>query len=1192
MPTLYEHEREGFQGNKKRSRGLGLNLVLSSLSASQPPPSSLPPPPPSLRGPSLVRFTQQSDEELHNALNQRHSPSIPSSTVSNSRENYKKSTGLDDRNTQTRMKMISMEEDDDDEEEVQRDLQSLPTAAYVASRLRKSRENVLPIPLLFSRRVTSVVESMQETTSPQNDTLPVATFSPSVKESGFSSAHLAALKKWEEFLAITKQTLSSSTTTTTTTSSPFLSSIVSDLAPRVASAKKAAVTAAEKSLQSLSTPEKEFLQQGQGQGLVSPQIPIQSEKKSTMLQNAYDTSSIHSIELLFKHSERIVLTPRLLGSKNVSEQDIDDDLTPKPTLDECVFLPRFSTLGSSIQGFLDVLINDSKNELASIISNLNSENVLSHEKSLAYAFSLHVVRLWQLLSSLFSTMSSGRSSIPNIDTQVLCNILCDPELLSFAQEAEVLAKESLSSNTTSLKISSRSVGHSRTEALSQWLQSSLSIREKKSNQVHRTFGELFDAIFDALSRRDLFEASRLALLGDQPILSSLVTQGGSDKNACVFLQRQLRQWRASSVFSKKLLSCYSLLAGPDEDDDGVSTDISWLNEVKGSEISWLQSLGLFLWYSGENLSSPEHAIASYTAAVERNLVSVPLPWWRALEGDYNGGVMTFQEEKERLKKQFGLRTVNSTDSSSSSSSSQEDILRLAFASSPSLNYSDLRSQCTSAKIKVIQEGVQNNQLFLSPPRDALYLLLRLAVQGERDPECLSLLLSPFSHCPDVSETRLSFLLYTILRSLQRQTKTRIDLDYRTSLTIQADFAATSVFHHVNSFQQNVLQQLARDLPQDQFEDLKTTCFSERWNTVCLLFQSKEVFLSQPLLSPSLQSLSHDEYLKFALSCASRFEESNNNDWPSAILSLLSAAGQALEDVQICKIEDDTRKKQYELTCRILLRAAIAVLCRHVPSSTSLLSKQDASTEDFFQKCNYFTTLGWPLPSTWLAYAVAVKGVQDASIPVALPALISLLKAGGGSPLIGLVSLAEEDGGQSRRFWALSMLKSLIETEILPSLLIPIVFPLYYSHNKVTDNLYWQGISGGSKEKGGILLYSGPGGILSNSANIFGTRELFELINTLDTEILGSSLELQDSWNSRGRVFSSLFSIGNVIKVIGTSTHSEYVRRWAVQVYKDEQELNKQGGGIVTLRENTWPTTKVSLQRLRGLLLAIERRLED
>jgi hypothetical protein len=283
---------------------------------------------------------------------------------------------------------------------------------------------------------------MQETSSPQNDTLPMATLSPSVKESGLSSAHLATLKKWEEVLSITKQTLSSSTTSSS--SSSFLSSIVSDLAPRVALAKKAAVTASEKSLQSLSSLEKENSQQDQGEGLVS-QIPLQSEKKSTMLQNAYDTSSIHSIELLFQYSERIVLSPRLLGSTRVSERDIEDDLTPKPTLDECVFLPRFSTLGSSIQGFLDVLVNYSKNELASIISNSKSENVISHEKSLAYAFSLHVVQLWQLLSSLFSTMSSGRSSIPSIDTQVLCNILCDPELLSFAQEAQVLARESLSS---------------------------------------------------------------------------------------------------------------------------------------------------------------------------------------------------------------------------------------------------------------------------------------------------------------------------------------------------------------------------------------------------------------------------------------------------------------------------------------------------------------------------------------------------------------------------------------------------------------------------------------------------------------------------------------------------------------------------------------------------------------------------
>ena len=42
------------------------------------------------------------------------------------------------------------------EEEAQR----LTTAAYIAARVRKARESVLPIPQLFSRRVTSVVEAL------------------------------------------------------------------------------------------------------------------------------------------------------------------------------------------------------------------------------------------------------------------------------------------------------------------------------------------------------------------------------------------------------------------------------------------------------------------------------------------------------------------------------------------------------------------------------------------------------------------------------------------------------------------------------------------------------------------------------------------------------------------------------------------------------------------------------------------------------------------------------------------------------------------------------------------------------------------------------------------------------------------------------------------------------------------------
>jgi hypothetical protein len=439
-----------------------------------------------------------------------------------------------------------------------------------------------------------------------------------------------------------------------------------------------------------------------------------------------------------------------------------------------------------------------------------------------------------------------------------------------------------------------------------------------------------------------------------------------------------------------------------------------------------------------------------------------------------------------------------------------------------------------------------------------------------------------------------------LRSFERLSKFRADLGNSTSLRVQAEVAARSTFNDINNYQQNVLQQLAKEMRPEEFEELKISNFQQRWDALCLLYQSKEVLLSQPLLTPSILPLTQEEYIKFSFSSALKFEESNNN-WPRAILSLLSAAGQALEDAQVCSEKDseNNSKSSFERTSRVIIREAIAVLCRNIPSSSSLLSKNDSSYETFSKNCNFLANLGWPLPHTWLAYAVALRGVRDASIQVAFPALISLLQAGGGSPLTGLVSLAEEDGGISKRVWALRVLKSLLETEILPNLLIPLALPSYYAHLSQHD-LLWQSLPGGVAGPGnaGLMMYVGPGGCAVTSlsrSSIFTTNDLHDIVCKIDTEVLGSSeTGLEESWNKRGRLLSSIFSIGSVIKVM-KGKKIDFVRTWATEVFIDEQDVIKRGAGRdggdrILLREMSWPTSKTSLQRLRGLLLSLERRL--
>ena len=119
--------------HKRAKRGLGLNLVLSFSSSSS---SSSPTAPPPVRGPSIVRFTQP-DDELHKAL-QRQSPSAPRDETA----------------------AFYADADMDERKEMEEEAKRLPTAAYIAARVRKARESVLPIPQLFSRRVTSVVEAL------------------------------------------------------------------------------------------------------------------------------------------------------------------------------------------------------------------------------------------------------------------------------------------------------------------------------------------------------------------------------------------------------------------------------------------------------------------------------------------------------------------------------------------------------------------------------------------------------------------------------------------------------------------------------------------------------------------------------------------------------------------------------------------------------------------------------------------------------------------------------------------------------------------------------------------------------------------------------------------------------------------------------------------------------------------------
>jgi hypothetical protein len=1176
MSSISAIESSDRRAGKRQKRGLGLNIVLSSFTSSSPnaPPA---------RGPSIVRFTQP-DDELHKAL-QRQSPSLhPGEITTNNIE-------------------ADMELQQDIEEEAKR----LPTAAYIASRIRKARESVLPIPQLFSKRITSVIEALQSSNSFTSGQVNSSNDAPSaINDVGLSSSQLASLRKWEEILSTSSKKNAASSFTfppspNTSSASPF----VSDVGSRNALSKKTATSSSTmKSSLSLLSPEKDSK---------GPQFPLQSFPSSStattvssekvknvpFLQVAYDNASARSIELLFKYSERVILNPRLLGSTTS-----DQDHTYNISTDEAVALPRFSIHGSSksIQGFVEALIDTlNKDCVDSYINDTTMNEASSLDTKSALAFSKHSLQLWQLTLALFSTTSSSRIDRGSINTRVLSNVLRDPELELFARESEAIAKESLQFNGTS---SSLFAGRCRVEALSQWLQRSLSLHEKKDENNSKTFGDLFEKIFDSLTRRNLLSASRLALSGNQPILSSLVTQGGTDKNVCVFLQRQLRQWRASSVFSRKLLSCYSVLAGPDEDEDGISNYELWLSEVKGAEISWLQSFGLFLWYSGEDLTNPDVAIARYTAAVERNLVSAPLPWWRALEPNESnkGGVLTLQQEKKELKQRLGLPLSSMTQGKSDDEvNDDDDILHLSFTSSSSSYSSDLYSKCISTKVKLIHNPhSENNSFFISPPRDALYMLLRFAVQGSNDADCLQQLLSPYSHCPDEKENRLSFLLYTVLRSFERLSKFRADLGNSTSLRVQAEVAARSTFNDINNYQQNVLQQLAKEMRPEEFEELKISNFQQRWDALCLLYQSKEVLLSQPLLTPSILPLTQEEYIKFSFSSALKFEESNNN-WPRTILSLLSAAGQALEDAQVCSEKDseNNSKSSFERTSRVIIREAIAVLCRNIPSSSSLLSKNDSSYETFSQNCNYLANLGWPLPHTWLAYAVALRGVRDASIQVALPALISLLQAGGGSPLTGLVSLAEEDGGISKRVWALRVLKSLLETEILPNLLIPLALPSYYAHLSQHD-LLWQSLPGGVAGPGnaGLMMYVGPGGCAVTSlsrSSIFTTNDLHDIVCKIDTEVLGSSeTGLEESWNKRGRLLSSIFSIGSVIKVM-KGKKIDFVRTWATEVFIDEQDVIKRGAGRdggdrILLREMSWPTSKTSLQRLRGLLLSLERRL--
>ena len=338
----------------------------------------------------------------------------------------------------------------------------------------------------------------------------------------------------------------------------------------------------------------------------------------------------------------------------------------------------------------------------------------------------------------------------------------------------------------------------------------------------------------------------------------------------------------------------------------------------------------------------------------------------------------------------------------------------------------------------------------------------------------------------------------------------------------------------------------------------------KFGALSRLLAAQAAAASVPRATPTL-AFATGEVEQLALRCANRFAA--EGDWPRSMLVLLLAAGRAREASRAPLV-------------RGLLRAARAVLERAVPPSAELCAGQESVASAAFAKgVEALVDQGWPLPGVWLTLAMARRGVCEADLRVALPALLRLLRLGGGGLRAApLLALADEDGGLTARAWARRSLRGLLERRVLPALLAARAMPALFVQVGVgAGALQWSSLPGGE---------SGHSLVVQESLSIavqWGERDVVAAVALLDDEFARTGGEELSQWSARGHLVAAAFGLSRGPAPSRWREAAARLREWAAAVKAEEDTGHC---------NSEWALSRSELQHLRVFVLAVERSAEE
>lgn len=173
-------------------------------------------------------------------------------------------------------------------------------------------------------------------------------------------------------------------------------------------------------------------------------------------------------------------------------------------------------------------------------------------------------------------------------------------------------------NHTTDTLRNRVMAVRRKEALSQWLQSTLS--ETVESELKQSHEQIINRIFTLLTGHQITRAANLATSNGDYKLATLITQSPGDAEFRHDLYTQIQKWKeykADAQIDGSYRKVYALLAGITDNLDGNNSfdDADKAESINVSQnLDWLRCFGLRLWYATLDEQGISDAVDAYDSA--------------------------------------------------------------------------------------------------------------------------------------------------------------------------------------------------------------------------------------------------------------------------------------------------------------------------------------------------------------------------------------------------------------------------------------------------------------------------------------------------------------------------------------------------------------------------------------------------